>query len=64
MAQEGHNTAEILSAVEWRSKAFLRYCDVDSVDPKELFAATLDSSEDEGENSVILAANNSAVVAK
>ena len=62
MAQEGHNIAEQLTTGEWRSKAFLRYCDVDST-PKTLLIATLDHSEDEGERPVIPAANNSAVVA-
>ena len=63
MAQEGHNIAENLAAGEWRSKAFLRYCDVDSVDPNELLTATLDHSDDEGETPWISVANNSTVVA-
>ena len=47
MAQQGFTIAQILRAGEWRSVAFLRYCDVDQVDPNAMLTSTLDGSEDE-----------------
>ena len=56
MAKEGSTIAEILMAGEWRSRAFLRYCDIDAVDPNELLTTTLDNSDEEDVASAIEAA--------
>jgi len=48
MAASGDAFGEILTAGEWRSKAFLRYVGESSVDQARLLADTVDeSSEDE-----------------
>ena len=56
MAKEGSTIADILMAGEWRSRAFLRYCDIDAVDPNELLTTTLDNSDGEDVASAIEAA--------
>ena len=56
MAKEGSTIADILMAGEWRSRAFLRYCDIDAVDANELLTTTLDNSDEEDVASAIEAA--------
>ena len=43
LACQGKSLAAILRAGEWRSAAVLRYLDIDSIDPAQLFEEALDS---------------------
>ena len=47
MAAEGRGLGEILTAGEWRSKAFLRYIDEDMVDAAQLLSEAIEQSDGE-----------------
>ena len=47
LAKAGAPLGQIMSAGEWRSKAFLNYVDEDAFDTSQLLACELDISEDE-----------------
>ena len=47
MANDGFGFGQILLAGEWRSVSFLRYLDIEKVNPCKLLCTTIDESEGE-----------------
>ena len=49
LAARGSHLSETMQAGEWKSKAFLDYCDPDTIDAVVFLNATLDASDNEGD---------------
>ncbi len=49
LAKARYSVGHILRAGEWRSAAFLRYADVEALDPMSLLGQVMDASDQETE---------------
>ena len=50
LAARGSHISEIMQVGGWKSKAFLAYCDPDTIDAVVFFNAGLDASDNEGDD--------------